>query len=167
MLNLHISHCSVCGRELTDPQSVRLGIGPVCRAKTTMDNNPAQHTDDVRDNLINEPLKPNGLVLRRDEDGVWTNIPHVIIHHSPTGFEFGYGGSGPADLALNVVEIVLHHLGHNGPRQDCYDGDCFELAWALHQDFKWRFIATAPRDGVRIPYDEICAYIRERMEVRL
>jgi len=27
----HANKCSVCGRELTEPESVRLGIGPVCR----------------------------------------------------------------------------------------------------------------------------------------
>lgn len=29
----HNDHCSVCGRELTDPTSVALGIGPICRSK--------------------------------------------------------------------------------------------------------------------------------------
>jgi hypothetical protein len=27
----HSNRCGCCGRELTDPESVRLGIGPVCR----------------------------------------------------------------------------------------------------------------------------------------
>ena len=25
--------CSKCGRELKDPESIKMGIGPVCRAK--------------------------------------------------------------------------------------------------------------------------------------
>ena len=29
-------------------------------------------------------------------------LPH-ILRHSPTGFEFGYGGSGPADLAFSIL----------------------------------------------------------------
>lgn len=28
----HLGLCSKCGRPLTDPESIRLGIGPVCRA---------------------------------------------------------------------------------------------------------------------------------------
>ena len=28
-------------------------------------------------------------------------------HHSPDGFEIGHGGSGSADLALNVLADVL------------------------------------------------------------
>jgi hypothetical protein len=33
-------------------------------------------------------------------------LPH-IIHHSPTGFECGYPGSGPADLALSILADLL------------------------------------------------------------
>ena len=29
----HSGRCGCCGRELTDPESVRCGIGPVCREK--------------------------------------------------------------------------------------------------------------------------------------
>lgn len=165
MFNLSVSHCQICGHELTDPQSVRLGIGPICRAKEATENDFAQDAENCKDNLISEPLNPNGLVLRRDDNGVWTNIPHIVIHHSPTGFEFGYGGSGPADLALNVVEILLHQLNHNGPRMKCFDGTCFELAYSLHQDFKWTFISQCPREGVRLPYETIKDWVTERMEV--
>lgn len=43
-------------------------------------------------------------VKRKDEDGhaVLYDMPH-IIYHSPTGLEYGYGGSGPADLALSIL----------------------------------------------------------------
>jgi hypothetical protein len=33
--NMHVFHngcCARCGRELTDPESIRCGLGPVCRA---------------------------------------------------------------------------------------------------------------------------------------
>ena len=48
-----------------------------------------------------------------------------LWNHSPTGFEFGYGGSGPAQLALAILA-------------DCC-GD--ELAVQYHQAFKWAVIA--------------------------
>lgn len=48
------------------------------------------------------------------------------IRHSPTGFEFGFGGSGPADLARS---ILWDHLGK-------------EPSPALYQEFKWAFVAT-------------------------
>ncbi len=117
-----------------------------------------KHDDSLCDNYLMEPLE-SGLVLRRDDQGVWTNCPHIVIHHSPTGFEFGYGGSGPADLALNVVEVLLNRLGHDGPRMKCFDGECFERAYELHQGFKWAFIASASREGARIPYQEMVDWI--------
>jgi hypothetical protein len=54
-----------------------------------------------------------------------------LWNHSPTGFEFGYGGSGPAQLALAILA-------------DCC-GD--ELAVTFHQPFKWAVIARFPADG--------------------
>lgn len=52
-------------------------------------------------------------------------LPH-ICRHSPDGFEWGYGGSGPADLALSILTDAV------GP----------ELAEKRYQAFKWAFIAN-------------------------
>jgi hypothetical protein len=41
-----------------------------------------------------------------DENGQKVELMH-IERHSPDGFQWGYGGSGPADLALS---IMVHHL---------------------------------------------------------
>jgi hypothetical protein len=111
------------------------------------------------DGLISEhiPLS-EALVLRRESEGlvhVLTNVPHLVMHHSPTGFEFGYGGSGPADLALNVCQSYLLSGGYQGEKTACFDGKCFSLAWVLHQDFKRAFIETAPHEGAIIPFEEI------------
>ena len=35
-----------------------------------------------------------------------------IVRHSPDGFEWGYGGSGPADLALSIVADHLGYVPH-------------------------------------------------------
>ena len=121
-----------------------------------------QHDGGLSDHYIAEPIT-NGLVLRRDENGCWTNCPHLVIHHSPTGFEFGYGGSGPGDLALNVVEALLNHLEYSGPRMQCYDGECFEMAFELHHPFKWQFIATANRNGARIPFSDMVEWVKEKI----
>ncbi len=53
-----------------------------------------------------------------------------VRRHSPTGFSWGYPGSGPAQLAL---AILLSYL----PEQD---------ALSLYQDFKFKFIATLPQE---------------------
>jgi hypothetical protein len=51
-------------------------------------------------------------------------LPHVQ-KHSPTGFEWGYGGSGPADLAL---AILAYHLEMDG------------VSSGLYQQFKMAFV---------------------------
>jgi uncharacterized protein DUF6166 len=52
--------------------------------------------------------------------------------HSPTGFNWGYGGSGPAQLAL---AILADCLGDDG------------LAVRLHQPFKWAVIARLAQNA--------------------
>jgi hypothetical protein len=48
-----------------------------------------------------------------------------LRNHSPDGFEWGYGGSGPSQLAL---ALLLEELDE-------------ESALSLYQDFKWVVIA--------------------------
>jgi hypothetical protein len=48
-----------------------------------------------------------------------------LENHSPTGFAWGYGGSGPAQLAL---ALIAHATGDD------------QLAVKLHQQFKWKLI---------------------------
>jgi hypothetical protein len=52
------------------------------------------------------------------------NPRRELRNHSPTGFEWGYGGSGPAQLALAIL----------AERND-------DAALNLYQDFKWACIA--------------------------
>jgi hypothetical protein len=69
-------------------------------------------------------------------------LKHVVFH-SPTGFSWGYGGSGPADLALS---ILADHFGENPTENDLYHGR--PRSWQLHQPFKWRFIANLPMGDI-------------------
>ncbi len=96
----------------------------------------------ARNTLSNDTL----ISGRRAEDGralVWINddrqLPHVV-HHSPTGFEWGYGGSGPADLALSILTLVI---GAEPETVDLFEGGaCGTLAWQLHQAFKRDYVAS-------------------------
>ena len=54
-----------------------------------------------------------------------------LWNHSPDGFEWGYGGSGPAQLALAILA-------------DCLGDD--ERAVHLHQRFKFRVIGRLEHD---------------------
>jgi DNA-directed RNA polymerase subunit RPC12/RpoP len=155
--------CTRCNRALKDPKSVERGMGPVCARKQAFDD--AQKQDGIPEQ-INADLATDGIVFQRGTDGTaLTNIPHLHRHHSPTGFEWGYGGSGPADLALNVVQVMLQRMGYKGPRLPMWDkSKCFELAWELHQEFKEEFIAPVDRYlGGSIPLDRIETWLRVRM----
>ena len=79
-----------------------------------------------------------------------------IIHHSPTGFEFGYGGSGPADLALS---ILADYFGEQPTDKAVYHGRC--KCWRPHQDFKWRFISPQQEASFEITEDEIATWMKE------
>lgn len=66
-----------------------------------------------------------------------------VVNHSPTGFNWGYGGSGPAQLALGLLLDVT--------------GDK-DLADRLHQNFKWEKVAKF-EDEWEITSEEIQAWI--------
>ncbi len=168
------SICSICKRPLSDPKSVAAGMGPVCRGhsgKGTDMNDETQLTG-FTDEFDNEVPFGKALVMKRagqtgDADHqrvAITNIPHLVVHHSPDGFEFGYGGSGAADLALNVCQFYLNLTHYQGRKTTCYDGNAWSLAYALHQDFKQDFIAPADwKKGASIPFGKLEAWFRERM----
>lgn len=63
-----------------------------------------------------------------------------LRNHSPSGFEWGYGGSGAAQLA---VAILADHLGDD------------EQALNLYQRFKWDVIAQLPRNSWTLTGEEI------------
>jgi hypothetical protein len=62
-------------------------------------------------------------------DGRPLNPRLDLYNHSPTGFEWGYCGSGPAQLAL---AILADHLGDD--RQ----------ALNVYQRFKWAVVVELP-----------------------
>jgi hypothetical protein len=62
-----------------------------------------------------------------------------LWNHSPTGFECGYNGSGPAQLALALLADVV--------------GD--EDAVSLHQPFKFAVVGRWPREGFTITAEAI------------
>lgn len=79
---------------------------------------PYQAGDDIR-------------VSRTPQGPKQTNVPRVYYLHSSSGFEWGFKGSGPSDLALNVLLLFTD----------------VRTAHKLHQEFKNEFIATLPEAG--------------------
>jgi len=71
-----------------------------------------------------------------------------VWSHSPAGWEWGYGGSGPAQLSL---AILLDATG---------DG---ELATRYHQEFKWQFVAHFPLDSWQLTYRTVTGWITRQL----
>ena len=89
----------------------------------------------------------NVICRRVDGKAVVEGITQAWVWHSPTGFEWGYGGSGPADLALNILLAITKDR---------------EFAKQHHQSFKWRFVAPLPSAGGVIQAEAMESWIRER-----
>jgi hypothetical protein len=88
------------------------------------------------------------IVCFRDQDGIQTNGPHRITRHSPDGFEWGYGGSGPADFALNILSVFI---GQEAAEKK-----------GLYQDFKWEFVTPLPETGGTMPRETILRWVETK-----
>lgn len=107
--------------------------------------------DDALDAL---PLTPwaDDVSIWRGLGGCVTNLPRVVVQHSPDGFNFGYEGSGPADFALNILTLfVLPETSSNWRCMSypvtCHRGVCSLFAMRHHQEFKRLFVATIKQPG--------------------
>ncbi len=150
--------CVSCKKPLSDPVSISRGMGPVCWASTQgkLDKNPTE------ENRIIGAFTGDVVLVRSGKGIIGTNIPQKVIHHSPTGFEWGYGGSGPADLSLNILELLIPAGSDGEEPVKCFRGECSATAWRLHQDFKRRFIAAVPREGMTIEGVDIVEWLVKR-----
>ena len=95
------------------------------------------------------PIAPHDVILfERTHSGPRVVLRHNLgeteirfdpryARHSHDGFEWGYGGSGPAELARYLVYGVARYLGISPDRWDTLD----------YQEVKWRFVARIPWHG--------------------
>lgn len=71
----------------------------------------------------------------------------AIRDHSPTGFEWGYAGSGPSQLALAIL-LELY-----GPI----------IAKSYYREFKFQFITPANQNGFVLSSDDIDTWLKKVM----
>jgi hypothetical protein len=107
------------------------------------------------------PLFSIGYVGIRDDDGSiwvgwysygrWHTLPLrlSVRNHSPTGFNWGYGGSGPAQLAL----ALLCHATRNPA-----------LALQLYQQFKRAVVARLHQRRWHLSQRFVFRWIRQELE---
>lgn len=142
--------CARCHRILKDAMSIKRGFGPVCWNKVVGENERTK----IQCKLFDEPELPfrGDIILKRDAAGnIITNVAHKIVQHSPNGFEWGYGGSGPSELALNILAMYTDR----------------QTAEELHQVFKWDYIAELPHGGGTIKGSEIKKWLRKHKAVAI
>ena len=101
------------------------------------------------------PQVPKRYESKRSHGQVFVTVngqaldPRFDLHfHSPDGFEWGYGGSGPAQLALALLA-------------DCLNDD--QQALTHYQDFKRMIVAGLPRDGWTLTDAEIQQAMQSRL----
>ena len=95
---------------------------------------------------------------RSDTGQVWMDDRELspehsqaVVNHSPTGFSWGYGGSGPAQLALALLlEFATK-----------------EMALLWYQDVKWQIIARLPQADFMLDSQEIVDFIVSETSRRL
>ncbi len=89
---------------------------------------------------------PDDVVLYRDVRGnAHATVQHVV-RRSPTGIEWGYGGSGPADLARSILLRFCDEA----------------TADALYVRFKDEVVATIPKAGGVLRAADIRAWLAAR-----
>lgn len=74
---------------------------------------------------------PNEKLILDERKELDPRPSQAIQNHSPDGFNWGYGGSGPSQCALGIL------LDATGDRATA-------LRW--YHDFEWDFIAKMPRE---------------------
>ena len=84
----------------------------------------------IRGKLITRSIFIDGELLCPEES-------QKVYNHSPDGFNWGYGGSGPAQLALAILLKFSDK----------------DTALYFYQDFKWDIIAKLPQTDFEIDID--------------
>jgi hypothetical protein len=161
--------CGWCGKDLGDSpdpptpgceDKVSHGICPACRAALVADA--AKATEAFGDDELEahaakarRPMVGTGQdkvyhgVRRPDGCRVTVNGNPLALrldvqNHSPTGFAWGYGGSGPAQLAL---ALLCDFLGDD------------RAALELYQEFKFRVVANLPHEAWCMTGDTLKSHI--------
>ena len=87
----------------------------------------------------------NGVSVTVDDGQGMQELTHQV-RHSPTGFEWGYGGSGPADLALSLLTDVLDDVSE---------------AERLYQDFKRDVVASLLDDRWVLTEEDVIKWLHQ------
>jgi hypothetical protein len=77
--------------------------------------------------------------LAQDQSVLNEKSLHHVVYHSPTGMEWGYGGSGPHDLALSI--LADHFKDEHGAVTEQHIQRGGHPAVDLHNQFTFAFVS--------------------------
>jgi hypothetical protein len=78
-------------------------------------------------------------------DGKPLPVCHELRNHSPSGFEWGYSGAGPSQLALAIL------ADYRGPK--------FAIAW--YQVFQWHTVKGLPKQSWQLTAEQLDRILAE------
>ena len=146
--------CAACQRPAAEHTDADYAASAACAEADVVVRDDRRLTREICDVVIER--RPTGRLLgftaadQQPEVAVEVEVDgHPLerryVVHSPTGYEFGYGGSGPTELALNI-------LGEFVPPSE---------AWLLRCPFRDEFIVPLDRNRFRhvLPAAEVRAWI--------
>jgi len=94
----------------------------------------------------------SGVRVTRDGKEFDPGASQALWNHSPTGFEWGFNGSGPAQLALALLLDAIRHE---------------EGAAKWHQRFKAEVVAKLPHDEWAMTSDGVRAWLGKQLIAEL
>lgn len=97
------------------------------------------------------PFAQNNKVIFTVDGKRWANLPMYLdeVNHSPTGFEWGYGGSGPSQLAYAILRVRYEIIFHYTPEESK------ARAMKNYQHFKECVIARIKSDEWTLTSEDI------------
>lgn len=93
----------------------------------------------------NVRTKEGGMLVLRNWLPLSPEPSQKLINHSPDGFNWGYGGSGPAQLALGLLLDVTHNPSLAMNHHQCFKS---EVIAGLNIDLGWTLTSTAIKHWV-------------------
>lgn len=115
-----------------------------------------RHWDILCVRVLGTGLKP--FVVELPEG--FRELHRRCVHHSPDGYNWGYGGSGPADLALSIADHLVPP-GLDGLRPEkCWEGWVSPTAFVIHQDIKTQFLIGMPVSGGQVNGNKLLRFVK-------
>jgi len=128
--------CARCKRKLKNPIELNgLFYGPVCYKRAMLYSDQTKVSDKKKSYSYGtffagkKQLDTDQAIVTVDGRPLDPRLD--LMNHSPDGFEWGYSGSGPAQLSLAILAACMSDVE----------------AVKYHQDFKRKFVAIIPKDN--------------------